>query len=74
MREQRFVGHGRVTRGLAERKALPRGMTVPQAHDTIYALSSPELRGVVLAQRGWTRKTYERWLFDMLEAAVLRPS
>ena len=74
MREQRFIGHGRVAHGLAERKALPKGMTVPQSHDTIYALGSPELRRVVLAQRGWTRKTYERWLFDTLSAALLQPS
>jgi AcrR family transcriptional regulator len=71
MREQRFIGHGRVARGLADRKALPRRMSVPQAHDTIYAISSPELRGVLLAQRGWTRKTYERWLSDVLIAALL---
>jgi AcrR family transcriptional regulator len=74
MREQRLVGHGRVARGLADRKALPKGMSVPQAHDTIYAISSPELRRVFMVQRGWTQKTYERWLADVLIAAVLQPS
>lgn len=73
MRQQRFVGHGRVAQGLADRKVLPRGMTVAQAHDAIYAISSPELRRVVISQRGWAAKTYERWLAEMLKAAVLSP-
>lgn len=74
MREQRFIGHGRVARGLADRKALTKGISVRQAHDTVYAISSPELRRVLLAQRGWTKQTYERWLADVLIAAVLQPS
>jgi AcrR family transcriptional regulator len=73
MRDQRFVGHGRVARGLADRKALPKGMSVSRAHDVIYAVCSPELRRVLLAQRGWTARAYERWLLGMLEAAVLAP-
>jgi AcrR family transcriptional regulator len=72
MREQRLVGHGRVARGLADRKALPKGMSLRQAHDTIYAVSSPELRRVLLVQRGWTQETYERWLADVLIAAILQ--
>lgn len=73
MRQQRFVGHGRVAQGLADRKVLPRGMTVSQAHDAIYAICSPELRRVLLSQRRWTPKAYELWLVDMLKAAVLSP-
>lgn len=73
MRDQRFVGHGRVARGLADREALPKRMSVSQAHDAIFAICSPELRRVVLSQRGWPRRRYERWLIDLLKAAVLRP-
>lgn len=74
MREQRFVGHGRIARGLADRKALRKGVTLTQAHDAIYALLSPELRRVALKERGWTSAAYERWLAKMLAAAVLDPS
>jgi hypothetical protein len=71
MREQRFVGHGRVARALAARRALAKGLTVAQAHDVVYAVSSPELRRVLVQQRGWTRPAYERWLARTLAAAVL---
>jgi AcrR family transcriptional regulator len=73
MREQRFVGQGRIARALADRKALRKGMTLSQAHDSIYALFSPELRRVLLTERGWTPTVYERWLAHMLAAAVLEP-
>jgi AcrR family transcriptional regulator len=71
MREQRFVGQGRVARGLADRKALRKGVTVARAHDVIYGLFSPELRRVLMTQRGWTAKAYERWLADSLTANLL---
>jgi AcrR family transcriptional regulator len=74
MRDQRFVGHGRVARALADRAALRKGMIVSQAHDEIFAICSPELRRVLMAQRGWTTRAYERWLLDTLKAAVLRQS
>jgi AcrR family transcriptional regulator len=74
MREQRFVGHGRIARGLADRKALRKDVTLTKAHDAIYALLSPELRRVVLRECGWTPAAYERWLAHILAAAVLDPS
>ncbi|MGN6472176.1 MAG: TetR family transcriptional regulator, partial [Mycobacteriales bacterium] len=74
MREQRFIGQGRIARGLADRKALRKGLTVSQAHDAIYALHSPELRRVLLTERRWTQAAYERWLTEMLVAALLEPS
>jgi AcrR family transcriptional regulator len=71
MREQRFVGQGRVARGLADRKALRKGVTVAHAHEVIYGLFSPELRRVLVTERGWTRKAYERWLTVTLRATLL---
>jgi AcrR family transcriptional regulator len=71
MREQRFVGQGRIARALADRKALRKGMSLSQAHDAIYALFSPELRRVLLADRGWSPSAYAKWLTNMAVAAVL---
>ena len=72
MREQRYLGQGRVARGLAKRKALRDGASVSRAHDVIYALFSPELRRVLISERGWGWQRYERWLADTLVSSLLR--
>jgi AcrR family transcriptional regulator len=71
MREQRFVGQSRIAGDLADRNALRKGVSASQAQDVIYALFSPELRRVLLSQRGWAATTYVRWLTTMVAAAVL---
>jgi AcrR family transcriptional regulator len=71
IREQRYAGQGVVARGLVERRALKGSLTEDTAHDIIYALMSPELRHVLIDERGWTHDQYEAWLADCLCATLL---
>ena len=46
---------------------------VESATETIWALASPELYGLLSGPGGWTPERYERWLADSLAALLLRP-
>jgi AcrR family transcriptional regulator len=70
--QQRYTGQGFVTQGLVERQALRDGLSQSEAHDTIYALMSPELRGVLMNERGLSGDQYETWLAHTLIASLLR--
>lgn len=41
------------------------------AAETVWALASPELHGMLVARRGWTRERYRDWLSDTLAAALI---
>jgi AcrR family transcriptional regulator len=45
---------------------------VESATDTIWALTSPELFMLLRTTRGWTRRTYARWLEETLARLVLQ--
>jgi AcrR family transcriptional regulator len=74
IRQQRYAGQGVVARGLVERNALRAGMSEREAHDIIYALMSPDLRGVLIGERRWSADRYEVWLAETLCATLLAPS
>jgi AcrR family transcriptional regulator len=72
--QQRYAGQGIVARALVERGALRKGMTGDEAHDVIYGLMSPELRNVLIDERGWNLDRYEAWLAATLcDALLARP-
>jgi hypothetical protein len=49
-------------------------MTGDEAHDVIYGLMSPELRNVLIDERGWNLDRYEAWLAATLcDALLARP-
>lgn len=58
---------------LAERGPLRDALTVEDAGRTIWALSSFEVRQLLLVHAGWSAERYERWLADTLAAALLPP-
>jgi AcrR family transcriptional regulator len=72
IQQQRYAGQGIVARTLAERGALREGLTEDEAHDIIYALMSPDLRNVLIGERGWSLDRYETWLAATLCDAVLQ--
>jgi len=41
------------------------------ATETVWALASPELYGMLTARRGWSRERYRDWLADTLASALL---
>jgi AcrR family transcriptional regulator len=42
-----------------------------QALDTVFALTSPELNQLLVAQLGWSNERYRAWLADALETLLL---
>jgi AcrR family transcriptional regulator len=72
--QQRYTGQGIVARALLDRGALRHGLTEDEAHDIIYALMSPELRNVLMGERGWSADRYEGWLAATLRDTLLEPT
>ena len=42
-----------------------------QALDTVFALTSPELNQLLVAQLGWSNERYRAWLAHALETLLL---
>lgn len=73
-RHQRHTGQSRIARQLAERGALPDGLSEGDAADIVYALFSPELYRVMVLERGWDNERYGQWLSKALRDALLPPA
>lgn len=71
MHERRRDNMRRFARMLEETGMLR--TDVESATETIWALASPELYGLLSGPGGWTPERYERWLADSLAALLLRP-
>jgi AcrR family transcriptional regulator len=69
---ERAAGQANVARGLAERGALPTGMSETEVLDVIYTLMSPQVYHVLTAERGWDSDRYERWLARTMCSTLLR--
>jgi hypothetical protein len=72
--DQRYTGQGVVAQGVRGRRALRASLSEQEAHDIIYGLMSPELRRVLMHERGWSADHYEQWLADTLCATLLKPA
>ena len=68
---QRQQGQAKVARALPQRKALRPTLREPDATDIIHALVSPEMYRLLVVDRGWAPKKYERWLTDTLTDQLL---
>jgi TetR/AcrR family transcriptional regulator, regulator of autoinduction and epiphytic fitness len=49
---------------------LSAGLTALQATDLMWALSGPDLYRRLVIERGWSARTFERWLFETLAGAL----
>lgn len=47
------------------------GLSLTQARDILWTLTSREFYRLLVRERGWTADAYEAWLTDMLVAALL---
>ncbi len=68
---QRQEGQGRVATALARAKKLRPGLRARDAGDVIHALASPELYQLLVIDRAWPAKRYERWLAETLAGQLL---
>jgi AcrR family transcriptional regulator len=71
---QRQQGQGLIARSLARAGALPPKMREREAADIIHALLSPEVYKLLVVDRGWPSRRYERWLTDILIGQLLPPT
>jgi hypothetical protein len=56
---------------LAENGRLRDGLTVSDAADIIWTLTSPEVHRLMRDGRGWSRARFARWLEDTLVRTLL---
>ena len=68
---RRDAGQGQIARLLARARALRPGLKERDAADIIHALMSPELYRLLVIDRGWTPRRYERWLAGALAAQLI---
>ena len=67
----RWDGPAHVAPALASSRALRADLSAEQAADIIYGLTTPDVYESLVQHRGWTPDRFERWLSDVLCAAVL---
>jgi AcrR family transcriptional regulator len=70
---QRLVAAQRFVSALAAKGPLRDGLGKQEAIDITWALTSPEHYQALVAERGWSRARYARWLTDTLTHALLPP-
>ena len=69
--QARYQDQRRVAEALAVRGALRAGLPAARAADIIWAIANPRTHHALIAERQWTAAEYERWLADLLAAALL---
>ncbi len=69
----RYVTQRRLARGLQRRKQLKPGLSARDAADIIWTLASERTYLALVRDRGWTPARYERWVAELLSAALLPP-
>ena len=69
--QQRQEGQRRIARSLARSNALRTGLRERDAADIIYALASPDVYSLLVADRGWSVDRYELWVKETLVAQLL---
>ena len=53
-------------------KALRRGLTVAKAADILWTLNHPDLWLLLVGERGWTPREWERWFAETVRAQLLK--
>jgi AcrR family transcriptional regulator len=62
-----------VVQSIADKGALAPGVDVDAAADVLWALNHPNLYALLVGERGWSPRRYERWLGELLCAQLLAP-
>jgi AcrR family transcriptional regulator len=62
--ERRARNMRQLARELASTERLKSGLSIARAADIIWSMNSPEFYLLLVEQRGWSSKEFERWLAD----------
>jgi len=69
--QQRYANLSTLAARLSELDVLRAGVSVEDASRTLWAITSPEVRQMLLDGAGWTIDKYRAWLEDTLVAVLL---
>jgi AcrR family transcriptional regulator len=69
--EERLRNLSVVAQRLAAQKALREDLTVKQAAEVIWTMTSPEVFSLLTVDRGWSKERYAHWLSDTLIRLLL---
>ena len=61
-----------VVEGLAQKRALRRGLDVGRATDILWTLNHPDVWHLLVAERGWTADQYEEWFRESAISQLLK--
>lgn len=70
---ERLIGAGYIADRLAELDALAPGVSRRSARDVVWMSISSDVYRMLVLERGWSERAYERWLARSLTAALLGP-
>ena len=62
-----------IVESLHAKRALRPGLDVARATDILWTLNHPDVWLLLVGERGWTPKQWERWFADTACAQLLRP-
>lgn len=71
LENQRYERQEVVVRRLYESQATRAGLSLQEAHDIVWALTSGDLYRMLVRERKWTAAQYEDWLGELLHKALL---
>ncbi len=71
IQDERRRNMARVVGWVAENGPLRDGLSMDDAADIVWTLTSAEVHRLLTADRGWPEERYERWLGDTLIASML---
>jgi AcrR family transcriptional regulator len=60
-----------IVESVSEKRALRPGLDVDRAADILWTINHPNLWQLLVDERGWTPKQYERWCADLACAQLL---
>jgi hypothetical protein len=69
--ERRAANMRKLVRDVRPAKTARYATSISEAADTVWALISPELYVMLIVERGWTPRQYERWLGRSLSRLLL---
>ena len=70
---QRFAGQRALMQMVVGAADLRVNMDLDTAAEILYAIGSPEIYRLLVADRGWSSSRFEHWYADMLARALLDP-
>ncbi|GAC1440336.1 MAG: TetR/AcrR family transcriptional regulator [Mycobacteriales bacterium] len=71
IQDERLIGMTRLAEHLNEGGHLAPALSVEEARDLLWTLTSPELYELLVLRRGWTRPLYCNWITKALTSLLL---